>query len=45
MVLAVTESDAKSALHLLNGLNLVSKAIGKVEPKKAEDNSIHIKLN
>ena len=45
MVLAVAESDAEGALHLLNGLDLISKVIGKVEPKKVKDNSIHIKLN
>ena len=44
MVLAIKECDAERALDLLNELNIVSKVIGKVEPKEIEDNSIEIKL-
>ena len=44
MVLAIKECDAKRALDLLNELDIVSKVIGKVEPKEIEDNSIEIKL-
>ena len=45
MVLAVEQDDVNVTLDLLNDLDVVSKVIGKVESKKAEDNSIDIKLN
>ena len=45
MVLAVAQDDVNVTLDLLNDLDVVSKVIGKVETKKAEDNSMDIKLN
>ena len=45
MVLALKEGDVKGARDLLNRLDIVSKVIGKVVPKKSEDKSIEIKFN
>ena len=39
------EVDVEDAIRLLDSLNIDSKVIGKVEPKKAEEESIEIKVN
>ncbi len=45
MVLALKEEDVSDAIKLLDGLDIVSKVIGKVEPKKREEQSIEIQLD
>ena len=45
MVLAVKEADVTDAIKLLDSLAIVSKVIGKVEPKKTEKEPIEIKVN
>ena len=45
MVLALKEGDVNGARGLLSRLDIVSKVIGKVEPKKSEDENIEIKFN
>jgi len=45
MVLALKEADVNGARDLLSRLDIVSKVIGKVVPKKGEDKNIEIKFN
>ena len=45
MVLALKEADVTDAIKLLDSLDIDSKVIGKVEPKKKEEEPIEIKVN
>ena len=45
MVLALKETDVADAIKLLEGLDIDSKVIGKVEQKKNEKEPIEIKVN
>ena len=45
MVLALKEADVADAIKLLDSLDIDSKVIGKVEPKRTEEEPIEIKVN
>ena len=45
MVLALKEADVTDAIKLLDSLDIDSKVIGKVDPKKKEEEPIEIKIN